>query len=82
MQITEVQLASVDLVAAGRRYVDLLGVPVSESAEGVEVQAGSTRLVLVLVLGSTGPGAHHLAFAVPHGWFDEAVNRSPPRSGC
>lgn len=73
MQITEVQLACVDPVAAGRRYADLLRLPVSEAAEGVEVQAGSTRLVLVP--GSTGPGVHHLAFTVPSGWFDEAVDR-------
>ena len=79
MRITDVQLTAQEPKAAGRRYAEILGVPVTETGAQAALQVGGTRLVLVP--GPVGPGVHHLAFTVPPARFARAVADVTTRVG-
>lgn len=77
MLITDVELTSADPEGAAYRYAELLDVTPTISTDRAELVIGSSRLLLVV--GETGPGVHHIAFTVPGRWFGAAVDRLTTR---
>ncbi|GAA5065507.1 VOC family protein [Nocardia callitridis] len=65
MHIIEAVVTATDLEAAAGFYRGLLELPVTEHPDGIAIDIGSSRLIVVE--GAPFQGVHHLAFGIsPH----------------
>lgn len=71
MNITYLELPAKDLTTQQHFYSSVLDLPVTSSADILEVQAGATRLIFTQA-DSDFDGAYHFAFNIPENQFHAA----------